>query len=59
MASTFSAAVFTEHGWLMCISSIIPDLHYYGFNRQLWDVNMLDTPIPQFAQVGDQSVQQA
>ena len=49
---------FSEHGWLMCISSIVPDLHYYGFNRQFWDVNMLDTPIPQFAQVGDQSVQQ-
>lgn len=48
---------FTEHGWLMCISSIVPDLHYTGFNRQLWDVNMLDTPIPQFANVGDQSVQ--
>lgn len=48
---------FTEHGWLMCITSIIPDLHYTGFNRQLWDVNMLDTPIPQFANVGDQSVQ--
>lgn len=48
---------FTEHGWLMCISSIVPDIHYIGFNRQLWDVNMLDTPIPQFANVGDQSVQ--
>lgn len=48
---------FTEHGWLMCITSVIPDLHYTGFNRQLWDVNMLDTPIPQFANVGDQSVQ--
>lgn len=48
---------FTEHGWLFCITSVIPDLHYTGFNRQLWDVNMLDTPLPQFANVGDQSVQ--
>lgn len=47
---------FTEHGWLFCISSIIPDLHYDGLSRQITDVNMLDTPIPQFAQVGDQSV---
>lgn len=47
---------FTEHGWLMCISSIIPDLHYTGLSRQLTDVNMLDTPIPSLAQVGDQSV---
>lgn len=47
---------FTEHGWLMCISSIVPDLHYTGLSRQLTDVNMLDTPVPSLAQVGDQSV---
>lgn len=47
---------FTEHGWLMCISSIVPDLHYTGLSRQISDVNMLDTPIPSLAQVGDQSV---
>ena len=49
---------FTEHGWLMCISSIVPDVHYTGVSRQLTDVNMLDTPIPSLAQVGDQSVYQ-
>lgn len=49
---------FTEHGWLMCISSIVPDIHYTGFSRQWMDVNMFDTPIPQFANVGDQSVYQ-
>lgn len=47
---------FTEHGWLMCISSIVPDLNYTGVPRQLTDVNMLDTPVPSLAQVGDQSV---
>lgn len=47
---------FTEHGWLICISSIVPDLHYTGISRQLTDINMLDTPIPSLAQVGDQSV---
>lgn len=47
---------FTEHGWLMCISSIVPDIHYLGVSRQLTDVNMLDTPIPSLAQIGDQSV---
>lgn len=47
---------FTEHGWLMCISSIVPDIHYVGLSRQLTDVNMLDTPVPSLAQVGDQSV---
>lgn len=47
---------FTEHGWLFCISSIVPELHYAGLSRQLTDINMLDTPIPSLAQVGDQSV---
>lgn len=47
---------FSEHGWLMCISSIVPDIHYTGLSRQLTDVSMLDTPVPSLAQVGDQSV---
>lgn len=47
---------FTEHGWLMCISSIVPEMAYNGYDRQLTDVNILDTPIPSFANVGDQSI---
>lgn len=47
---------FTEHGWLMCISSIIPEMAYSGYDRQLTDINILDTPIPQLANVGDQSI---
>ena len=47
---------FTEHGWLMCISSIVPEMAYNGFDRQLTDSNILDTPIPAFANVGDQSI---
>lgn len=47
---------FTEHGWLMCISSIVPEMAYNGYDRQLTDVNMMDTPIPSFANIGDQSV---
>lgn len=47
---------FTEHGWLMCISSIIPEMAYNGYDRQMWDANILDTPIPSFANIGDQSI---
>lgn len=47
---------FNEHGWLMCISSIVPEMAYCGYDRQLTDSNMLDTPIPNFANVGDQSI---
>lgn len=47
---------FTEHGWLMCISSVIPDLSYQGVSRQLSDVFPIDTPIPSLAEVGDQSI---
>lgn len=47
---------FSEHGWLMCISSIVPEMAYNGYDRQLWDANILDTPIPSFANVGDQSI---
>lgn len=47
---------FTEHGWLMCISSIVPDVSYDGLSRQLTDILPLDTPLPSLAQVGDQSV---
>ena len=47
---------FTEHGWLMCISSVVPEMAYNGIDRQLVDHNILDTPIPQFANIGDQSV---
>lgn len=47
---------FTEHGWLMCVSSIVPEMAYNGYDRQLTDVNMLDTPVPSFANVGDQSI---
>lgn len=47
---------FTEHGWLMCISSIVPEMAYNGYDRQLTDWSILDTPIPSFANIGDQSV---
>lgn len=47
---------FTEHGWLMCISSIVPDVSYDGLSRQLTDILPLDTPLPSLAQVGDQTV---
>lgn len=47
---------FTEHGWLMCVSSIVPEMAYNGYDRQLTDTNILDTPIPSFASIGDQSV---
>lgn len=47
---------FTEHGWLFCISSIVPEMAYNGYDRQLTDINILDTPIPSFANIGDQSI---
>ena len=47
---------FTEHGWLFCVSSIVPEMAYNGYDRQLTDWNILDTPIPSFANIGDQSV---
>lgn len=47
---------FTEHGWLMCITSVTPDLSYDGVSRQLTDVHPIDTPIPSLAEVGDQSI---
>lgn len=47
---------FTEHGYLFCITSVIPDVAYNGLSRELTDVNIFDTPIPSMAQVGDQTV---
>lgn len=47
---------FTEYGWLMCITSVMPNVTYTGISRQLMDASLLDTPIPQLAEVGDQSV---
>lgn len=47
---------FTEHGWLMCITSVVPELSYSGLSRQLTDVSPLDSPIPSMAQVGDQTI---
>lgn len=47
---------FTEHGWLMCISSIVPEMSYNGYDRQMTDHNILDTPVPSFANIGDQSI---
>ena len=47
---------FTEHGWLFCISSIVPEMAYCGYDRQMTDINILDTPVPTFANIGDQSV---
>lgn len=47
---------FSEYGWLFCISSVMPNIAYDGVNRQLLDVSLLDTPIPQLAEIGDQTV---
>lgn len=47
---------FSEHGYLMCISSIIPDVAYSGLSREITDVNVFDSPIPTMAQVGDQTI---
>lgn len=47
---------FTEHGYLFCITSVIPDVAYSGLSRELTDVNVFDTPIPSMAEVGDQTV---
>lgn len=47
---------FSEHGWLMCISSVVPDVAYNGLSRELSDVMPMDTPLPSLAEVGDQTV---
>lgn len=47
---------FSEHGWLMCITSVVPNVAYDGSPRQLTDILPLDTPLPSLAQVGDQTV---
>ena len=47
---------FSEHGWLMCISSVVPDVAYNGLSRELTDILPLDTPLPSLAEVGDQTV---
>lgn len=47
---------FTEHGWLLCISSIVPEMAYNGYDRQMTDYSILDTPVPSFANIGDQSI---
>ena len=47
---------FSEYGWLMCISSVMPNIAYNGVSRQLTDISLFDTPIPQLAEVGDQSI---
>lgn len=48
--------LFSEHGWLMCISSVVPDVAYNGLSRELTDILPLDTPLPSLAEVGDQTV---
>lgn len=47
---------FTEHGYLFCITSVIPDVAYSGLSRELTDVSVYDTPVPVMAEVGDQTV---
>lgn len=47
---------FSEHGWLMCVTSVVPNVAYDGSPRQLTDILPLDTPLPSLAQVGDQTV---
>lgn len=47
---------FTEHGWLFCISSVIPNVAYDGLHRDLTDIYPIDSPLPSLAEVGDQSV---
>lgn len=47
---------FTEHGWLFCITSIVPEIDYRGLRRDLTDNSVYDIPNPPLAQVGDQSV---
>lgn len=49
---------FSEYGWLMCISSVMPSIAYNGISRQLTDVSLMDTPIPQLAEVGDDSIRE-
>lgn len=47
---------FTEHGYLFCITSVIPDVAYNGLSRELTDINVFDTPVPTMAEVGDQTI---
>lgn len=47
---------FTEHGWLFCITSVIPNVAYDGLSRELTDVYPIDSPLPSLAEIGDQSV---
>lgn len=47
---------FTEHGYLFCISSVIPEIAYNGLGRDITDIHVLDTPVPSLAEVGDQSI---
>lgn len=47
---------FTEHGWLFCITSVIPNIAYNGLHRELTDVYPIDSPLPSLAEVGDQTV---
>lgn len=47
---------FTEHGWLFCITSVIPNIAYNGLHRELTDVFPIDSPLPSLAEVGDQTV---
>lgn len=47
---------FTEHGWLFCITSVIPEIAYNGLHRELTDIYPIDTPLPSLAEVGDQTV---
>lgn len=47
---------FDEPGWLMCITSVVPDIAYTGLNRQISDTYFVDTPVPALAQIGDQTI---
>lgn len=47
---------FTEPGWLMCITSVVPDIAYTGLPRKLTDTYYIDTPVPALAEIGDQSI---
>lgn len=47
---------FTEHGWLFCITSVVPEIAYAGLHRELTDIYPIDSPVPSLAEVGDQTV---
>lgn len=47
---------FTEHGYLFCISSIVPEVDYRGMGRDITDISVYDIPNPPLSQIGDQSV---